>query len=81
MQPNASSLEAVVAGTDFSEPSDTAMSWAMLIAREHRAVLHVVHAVARTLPLVDHFDPLSPVGKLAAQLGQEQLVRLEETLS
>lgn len=73
-------LKAVVAGTDFSGPADTALSWAMLIARAHKAVLHVVHAVTRTLPLVERFEPSSPFGMISSAYAQERLLKLGESL-
>jgi universal stress protein E len=73
-------LSNVVVGTDFSPAAEVALSWAMLIARTHGATLHVVHAVTRTLPLVERFEPASPIGKASSLVGQQRLSRLEECL-
>lgn len=74
------SLDSVVVGTDFSAAADVALSWAMLIARSHQAVLHLVHAVTRTLPLVERFEPLSVLGRIASGHGQEHLLKLADSL-
>lgn len=73
-------FKAVVVGTDFSSAADHALSWAMMIARSHQAVLHVVHAVTRTLPFMDRFDPSSVLGRIASEYGQERLSRLTNSL-
>jgi nucleotide-binding universal stress UspA family protein len=44
----ASRITTVLAATDFSEPSDNAVRWAADVAREHDALLLVVHVVAPT---------------------------------
>lgn len=77
---NRSTLEAVVVGTDFSQEADPALSWAMLIARSHKTVLHLVHAATGTLPFVDRFDPTSMLGGIARDLGRKRLSMLADRL-
>lgn len=70
----------VAVGTDFSAAAEGALAWATAVARKRDAVLHVVHAVTRTLPLVDRFDPESPLGLVASAYARERLERLEQSL-
>ena len=72
---NDSSPRPVVAAVDFSASSDLALSWAMTIARAHRARLHLVHAVSRTLPMLSRHDVRSPLAE--ASIGKAGL-HLEE---
>lgn len=71
-------IRSVVAAVDFSETSDLALSWAMTIARTHGAHLHLVHAVSRTLPMLNRHDVLSPLAE--ASIGKADL-HLEEIAS
>ena len=71
-------MRPVVAAVDFSETSDLALTWAMTIARTHGAHLHLVHAVSRTLPMLNRHDVLSPLAE--ASIGKADL-HLEEIAS
>jgi nucleotide-binding universal stress UspA family protein len=65
-------LEHVLVATDFSEPSDVALSYAREFARQFGATLHVLH-------VVDDVGARAPgFPELAGNLGQLQ-VELEST--
>jgi nucleotide-binding universal stress UspA family protein len=73
-------IKAVVAATDFSEPARVALSWAMAMSRIHGAVLHIVHAVSRTLPFVDRLEPFALLGEISTGVEDRLLGRLKSTL-
>jgi nucleotide-binding universal stress UspA family protein len=74
------SPNSVVVGTDFSEQAEIALSWAMVIARGHNTVLHLVHAVSRTLPYVDRLESFSPLARLTTERDEERLENLARKL-
>ena len=79
-RPPRQSIKAVVAPTDFSEPARAALSRAMVISRDHGAVLHIVHAVSRSLPFVDRLAPYSFLGEISTGVEDRLLTRLESGL-
>ncbi len=79
-QPSAQTLRSIVSATDFSDPSDTALSWAMTIARSHGAQLHLVHAVSRTLPLLSRHDILSPLAEASIGDADRCLAELADSI-
>lgn len=77
---SSSRLGSVVVGTDFSEASDVALSWAMTIARSHKVPLELVHAASRTLPLLSRHDTFSPLAEISADEAGRQLARLADDI-
>ncbi|MGB5176103.1 MAG: universal stress protein [Thermoanaerobaculia bacterium] len=75
-----SRLRSVVSAIDFSAPSDVALSWAMTIARTHKAQLHLVHAVSRTLPLLSRHEVLSPLAEASIGEADSRLAELADSI-
>ncbi|MEJ2085189.1 MAG: universal stress protein [Acidobacteriota bacterium] len=73
-------LDCVVAATDLSDSGDIVVAWSLAIARAHGAKLHIVHAIARTVPLLQRWDPTSPFTRPARVAAQKQLDELEARL-
>jgi nucleotide-binding universal stress UspA family protein len=78
--PESSSLGSVVIGTDFSEASDVALSWAMTVARAHGVPLQLVHAASRTLPLLSRHNTFSPLAEITAREAGLRLERLADSI-
>ena len=66
-------LEDVVVGTDFSVQAEVALSWAALVARSHGAVLHLVHAISRTLPFVERLAAFSALARVGGEAEEERV--------
>ena len=75
-----SRLDRIVAATDLGDSSEIVLAWALAIARAHGARLHLVHAIARTVPLLQRWDPSSPFTRPARMAAQRRLDLLEERL-
>jgi len=59
------SVRRITFPTDFSEPSRNALEWALVVARQFGASLHVIHVLPETL-LTPAVNPLIPTGPIAA---------------
>jgi len=73
-------LDCVVAATDLSDSGEIVVAWSLAIARAHGARLHIVHAIARTVPLLQRWDPTSPFTRPARIAARQQLDELEARL-
>lgn len=72
------SFRSILAATDLSEPATVALEWAVEIAADHRAELHVLHALNLTGWSTDYLEVDAQV---PAQIHQSAQERLEETVS
>lgn len=70
----AAPLTRIVAATDFSETADAALGWAVDIARQHGARIHLVHALTLPAPLPDYIPAGSDFGE---ELHKGALGKLE----
>lgn len=69
-------LARVLAATDFSETAGAAVDWAVDIARQHGARVHLVHALTLPAPLPDYVPAGADFGQ---ELHEVALAKLEET--
>jgi nucleotide-binding universal stress UspA family protein len=69
-------LARIVAATDFSDTAGAAVGWAVDIARQHGAVVHLVHALTLPAPLPDYVPAGADFGR---ELHEVALRKLEET--
>ncbi|HEX6202251.1 MAG TPA: universal stress protein, partial [Thermoanaerobaculia bacterium] len=56
-------LARIVAATDFSDTAGAAVDWAVDIARQHGAVIHLVHALTLPAPLPDYVPAGADFGR------------------
>jgi nucleotide-binding universal stress UspA family protein len=68
-------LARIVAATDFSETAGAAVDWAVDIARQHGARIHLVHALTLPAPLPDYVPAGADFGR---DLHAVALAKLEE---
>lgn len=74
-------LQRIVAATDFSATAEAAVEWAGALAREHGAVLHLIHGLTVPVPLPDYVPTqasASTAAGLQATLHEIALGKLEE---
>ena len=71
--PSRRSLRDVVIGTDFSRESENALEWALIFARAHKAVVHVVHAARRNLPFVEQLEDFSALIEVSTHTEEKLL--------
>jgi len=59
------SVHRITLPTDFSEPSRNALDWALVVARQFGASLHLVHVLPETA-IAPPVNPLIPTGPVPA---------------
>lgn len=75
-----SRIDSIVVSTDLADPEQVTVGWALTLAKAHGATLHVVHAIARTVPLLQRWDPRSPFTRPERTAAQTKLDQLRERL-
>ncbi len=71
-------LDSVLVATDFSPPSELALSWGAQIARSHGARLVLVHVLAPPMPVADFAAPPLTIARELREAARE---RLDEILA
>ena len=74
-RPEAKEIRTILVATDFSATADTAVSWAMEVAKLHGARLHVTHGLVLPSHTTDYL-PSPP--DLSEEIRQAALARLDE---
>ncbi len=59
------SVRRITLPTDFSDPSRNALEWALVVARQFGASLHLVHVLPESL-MVPPVNPVIPTGPIPA---------------
>lgn len=75
-------IKNILVATDFSAPSQIALTYARALARQFGATLHVLHAVER--PLTDGTNAIGAVGlapELQTALGDAERARLDDVIT
>jgi nucleotide-binding universal stress UspA family protein len=72
------SVRRITLPTDFSEPSQRALDWALVVARQFGASLHLFHVLAE-LPVPPPLSPVIPTGPIPhALVSPKQLLEAVE---